>query len=83
MEKDAPSQPSSEKMKYVEVKIKVPKPVMDFLRAFVEFAGIDLDRLLTDLVISEINCLTDDGGHAYINRRQLIKHYGLEEILDC
>ena len=35
------------KAKFVEVKIKVPKPVMDFLKAFVEFAGIDIEELLT------------------------------------
>ncbi len=83
MSERAGVRPSSEKMKYVEVKIKVPKPVVDYVRALAMFASVDINKILTDLVVTNVNCLVDEGGYPYTERMKIIKHYGLKEILDC
>jgi len=72
-------------LEYVEVKMRIPKPIHDFLKTLVEFTGIDLEALLEAELRKTVSVIIDELSNApYVERKLLLARYDLGEALkDC
>jgi len=68
---------------YIEVKLRIPKPIHDFLKALVDFTGLDLEELLQTEIRETVRGIIDEIQTApYIEREELIHRYGIDEVLN-
>ena len=76
--------PSSIEIEYVEVQIKVPKHIYEFVEALANFSRTKIEQFwqteLIDTIKSTIDCISGN----YIDTDVLIERYNLKQILeDC
>ena len=76
----------SEKTQYVEVTVKLPKPVVDFLRKFTDLVGDGFNEFIESAVVSEVNNMVKNEeifSTPWSETEKLVKAHGLEKFLDC
>jgi len=83
LSEDATERLSSNKTEYIEVNIKLPKAIVEFVEAFTNFIRIDADTFLRTQIIQGIRADLDTFKDvAWIDIEKLIKRYKLEEIFE-
>ena len=75
---------TSSSTEYVEVQIKVPKYIYEFVEALANFSRTKIEQFweteLIDTVKSTIDCISGN----YVDKDILIERYNLKQILeDC
>ena len=73
----------TEKPELVELTVKVPKPIIDYVAALCEFSGANPEEFWTSEIISVIEALVDNYGRPYVEKSQIMEKYSLNKILDC
>ena len=69
-------------MEYVEVKMRIPKSIHDFLRDLVRFTGLDLEALIENKLREMVRGIVDDLSRMpYVEREFLLVRYGLNEAV--
>ena len=71
-------------MEYVEVRVRVPKPIVDFVKALVEFSGFDFEAFWERELVNTVHSIISAISGPYVDSERLIERYGLREVLkDC
>jgi len=84
MEKSDLKHLSSSDIEYVEVKIKIPKPLYEFVKALAQFYQLDTDQFFETELKTAIESVLDGMSGAYMDKEYLIELYHLKEIIeDC
>jgi len=69
-------------MEYVEVRVRVPKPIVDFVKALVEFSGFDFEAFWERELVNTVHSIISTISGPYLDTKRLIKRYGLNEVLN-
>ncbi len=70
-------------LEYTEVRFRLPRAVHDFLKALVEFTGVDLEGLLQAEMEKTVRNIIDELSKvSYIDREALLHRYGLDSPRD-
>jgi hypothetical protein len=66
----------------VKVELEIPKPIMDFLHAAEQFAGVDpkkyLERIIIDGVFADVDITVD--GASFWDPKTVRHKYGLNQL---
>ena len=73
-------QDSTFSCEYVELKIKVAKPIVEFVEALCGFIGVDVDGFWQQEIREAIQSLMEAPG-SYVDAEWLKKRYGLTAFL--
>ena len=83
MSEDATERLSSNKTEYVEVNIKLPRNIVEFVEALTNFIRIDADTFLRTQIIQGIRAdLETIKDVAWIDEDEIIERYKLKEIFE-
>jgi len=77
------SDKEEEKPELVELTVRVPKPILDYVAALCQFSGCNPDEFWTQEILSIIDSLIDVCGAPYTEKGWIMQKYGLSKILDC
>jgi hypothetical protein len=68
-------------MEYVEITVRIPKPLNDFIESYFGFVGVDPQAFWEREVIGDIGALLETLEGQHLSPEGLIKRYGLAEAL--
>lgn len=80
-----------ETVKYGEIKVKVPKPIIDFFNAYMNFIGspdYDAEKYLSEVCEDHIKCHTEEFIEQscrldfYEGAKEVVNKYGLKPFID-
>lgn len=75
---------NNSKLEFVEVKVKLPRGLVDFLKSHETSIG-SIEEYLTHRIIAQVKTDLDSSceDNIFFDREQEIKRWGLKEIFDC
>jgi len=76
----------SGKTGYVEVTLRLPKPLVDFIKKFTQLAGEDANEFMEYAVKREVDMMLDNKeifNTPWSDRETIVKANSLETVLDC
>jgi hypothetical protein len=62
-------------MEYVDNHVKVPKPYYEFIEAFCQFAGCNIEDIWYNKVIWSIETILQDPGESFIETKRLVEKH--------
>jgi len=65
---------------YVEVTLRLPKPVVEFYEAYAHFAKEEVSDMLTEIIVKDVAHILDDFP-AICELKGFVKRYGLEQYV--
>ena len=82
MTPDAKESLSSHNSECVDVHIKLPKPIVDFVEALAEFCKVNLQEFWKQLIVDITRTYVKEMDGPYVDTESVIERFGLKEVFD-
>ena len=73
---------SSNKTECIDVHIRLPKPIVDFVEALAEFCRIDLQEFWQQLIVDITRTYVKEMDGPYVDTESVIERFALKEVFD-